>query len=111
MYSTPIGAKTPYPKTITTESSKVKEKARREYLPEDPDSEPSSLDSLSREPDSSNDSKYKNKIIYKRKNHRKRTKKDLSDSSTSNSDSSDKSYYKSNIRDKIRTNGKRNRTL
>ena len=100
MDSNPIGGKTSYPKTITTESSKVKEKARREYLPEDPDSEPSSLDSLSREPDSSNDSKYKNKIIYKRKNHRKRTKKDLSDSSTSNSDSSDKSYYKSNIRDK-----------
>ena len=47
---TPIGTKTPYPEPLTlpTQSSKYKEKEQKEYVPEDPESEPSLSDSSSR---------------------------------------------------------------
>ena len=53
---TPIGAKMPDPKTPTTESSKRKEKVHKEYVPEDPESDPSLSDSLSSKSDFSDDS-------------------------------------------------------
>ena len=62
---TPVGKKTPDTKRIalTTDLSKVKEKAQKEYIPEDPESDPSSSESLSSKSDLSNDSKYiKSKI-------------------------------------------------
>ena len=65
LYLTPVGAKILNPKTkaLPTESYKCKEKAQKEYVPEDPDSDPSSLDPSSIKYDSSDDSKYsKSKI-------------------------------------------------
>ena len=46
---TPVGVKTPYPKTLTlpTDLSKRKEKSRKEYVPEDPESDASFSDSPS----------------------------------------------------------------
>ena len=94
--STPVGAKTPDPKTLTlpTDSSKPKEKAQKEYVPEDPDSYPIYSDSSSSKSNSSDDRKYsesKRKCRDKKKNHRKCTKHDPSKSSSSESDSSEKS--------------------
>ena len=45
----PVGTKTPDPKPLTlpTESTKLKGKLQREYLPEDPELDPSLSDSLS----------------------------------------------------------------
>ena len=85
--SNPVGS-CPKTLTLTTYSSKHKEKAQKEYVLEDTESEPSSSDSSSSESDSSYDSKYKNKRRNKKKKHRKRNKKDSSDSSLSDSDSS-----------------------
>ena len=74
---TPIGAKLPDPKprTLPTESSKRKEKVRKEYVLEDSESDPFSPDSSLSESDSSDDSKYRKSKIKrsdKTKNHRKR---------------------------------------
>ena len=53
--------------TLTTDSSKRREKAQKEYVPDDPESEPSSSD-LSQSPfDLSDDSKYENRIHNKKK--------------------------------------------
>ena len=51
--STTVCAKTSDPKTLTLqkESSELKEKAQKYYVPEDPDSEPSSSDSSSNKSD------------------------------------------------------------
>ena len=64
LYLNHVGKKTPYPKQLTlpTESS---ERNKKEYVPEDPDSDPSSSDSSSSEYDSYNDikcRKYRSKI-------------------------------------------------
>ena len=103
--STPVGTKTPDPKRLTRpmESSKRKEKAGKEHVPEDPESDPPSSDSSSSESDSSDDRKYsksKSKRCYKKKKRRKRMKQDSSDSSSSNSNFSDEIDYKSKIRNK-----------
>ena len=54
--------KTSDPKTLTptTDFLKIKEKERKEYVPEDPDSEPILSDSSLSGYDFYNDSKYKN---------------------------------------------------
>ena len=55
-----LGAKMPDLKKLTlpTESSKRKEKPQKEYVPDDPESDPSFSDSSSRKSDLSNDRKY-----------------------------------------------------
>ena len=80
------------PKTPITESSKRKEKAQIEYVPEDPESESSLSDLSLREYNSSNDNKYKSKRRNKNKNQQ-----DSSGSFSSNSDLLDESNYKSKI--------------
>ena len=47
LYSTPVDTKIPDPKPLTRpkKSSKTKEKAVKDYIPEDPESDPSSPDS------------------------------------------------------------------
>ena len=107
---TPVGAKIPDPKTLTlpTESSKREEKARKEYVPEDPESDPRSSYSSSKS-NSSDDTKYrksKSKRREKKKKHRKRT---LSDSSLSDSDLSGESQYKSKRRNKKNSYQKKKR--
>ena len=72
-----VGVKTSDPKALTTDSSKSKEKSRKEYVPKDPESYPSSSDSSSRESDSSDDSKYINKRRNKNKKHWKHKKQYL----------------------------------
>ena len=57
----------PKPLTLPTESSKRKEKAQKEYVPEDPESEPSPSDSSSNESDWYDDIKSKIKRRNKRK--------------------------------------------
>ena len=84
MESTPIGAIMSDPKTLTipTDSSKRKEKARKEYVPEDLESDPSSPDSSSRKYDLSDDIKYSESKIKRRnerKNNCKHKKHDLSE--------------------------------
>ena len=61
----PIGAKISGPKTLTlpTKLSKNKEKAHKQYVPEDLESEPSFSDSSSSESDSSDDRKYRKSKI------------------------------------------------
>ena len=91
MELTPVGTKTSDPKTLTipSDSSKRKEKARKEYVPEDLESDPSSPDSSSRKYDLSDDIKYSESKIKRRnerKNNCKHKKHDLSDSSSSDSD-------------------------
>ena len=81
---TSIGAKTSYPKILTLlmESPKRKEKAQKEFIPEDLESESSLSDSSSRESNSSNDSKYiesRRKLHDKNKKHRNRTEQESSD--------------------------------
>ena len=111
MDSTPVVAKTPDPIIRTADSSKSKEKARKEYVPEDPESEPNSLDSSSSKYDFSNDSKYKNERRDQKKKHQKRTKQDLSESSSSDFDPSKKSDYKAKDVINRRCTRKRNRNL
>ena len=72
--STTVGTNTPDPKVLTlpTELSKRKEKAQKEYVPEDPESDPSSSESSSRKSNLCDDSKYiKSKVKErdKKKNH------------------------------------------
>ena len=55
---TPVGAKTPYPNTLTIDLLKRKERAEKEYVQEDPESDPSLSDSSLIESYSSEDSKY-----------------------------------------------------
>ena len=89
----PVGTKTPDPKPLTlpTESSKRKEKALKEYILENLESDPSLLDSSPSESDFSDDSKYRKPKIKRRdkkENHQKFTKQDSSDSLSNDSDSS-----------------------
>ena len=67
------------PQKINTinEIVKTKIKAQKEYVPDDPESEPSFPDSSLSEYDSYDDRKYKNKRCNKEKNNRKRTKTGL----------------------------------
>ena len=71
-----VGANISDVKTPATKSSARKEKERRLYAPEDPDSDPNSSDSLSIDSDSSGNSIYKRKKIDKKKNHRKHKNQD-----------------------------------
>ena len=63
--STHVGTKIQYPTTLKLpmESSKRKEKAQKEYIPEDPESDPSLSDSSPSEYDSSDDRKYRKSKI------------------------------------------------
>ena len=74
--STPAGAKMSDTKTPEMEYSARKEKAQKDYVSEDPDSDPSLSDSLSRDYDSSGDSNYKRRRRNKNKKYRKLKKQD-----------------------------------
>ena len=63
-------------KTLATDSSSRKEKSRKEYIPEDPNSDPKFSESLSRNSDLSDDSNYKCRIRDKKKKCQKRKKQD-----------------------------------
>ena len=71
-----------------------KEKAQKEYVPEDPESDPSLSDSSLIKSDCYDDSKYKIKRRDKNNNYQKLRKQDSSDSSPSKSDQSEKIDYK-----------------
>ena len=93
---------------------KMQRKIIKQYIPEDPESDPSSSDSSLSESDSSDEKKYgkyrsknksnsadnsiyskfKSKRCDKKKKYRKHTKQASSDSLLSNSDSSDEIDYK-----------------
>ena len=111
MELTPVDAKNSDSKiiTLTTNSSKRKEKPRNEYIPEDPYSDSSLSDSSSSKSDFSDDRKFKNKIYDKKKKHRTFRKQDLSDSLSSDSDLFNKSDYKLKMRNKKKDNRKNKR--
>ena len=69
MDSIPVGAKMSDTKALATESSARKEKGKKDYVPEDPDSDPTSSESLSSDSDFSNESNYKRKRIHKKKKY------------------------------------------
>ena len=94
--STTVGTKTPDPTPLTrpTESSKRKGKL---HVSEDPETDPSSLESSLSNSNLSHDSnyrKYRSKVRDKNKNYWKHTKQDSLGSSFRDSDSSNKSDYR-----------------
>ena len=68
---TPVGEKTSYARTPATESSELREKARKEYVPEDPNSDTNLSETFSSDSDSSEYSNYKCIKRDKKKNYSK----------------------------------------
>ena len=73
---TPIGAKISDAKTPTIDSSERIGKTLKEYVPEDPESDPNLSDPLLSESDSSDNSNYRCRRCYKKKKYQKRKKRD-----------------------------------
>ena len=69
--STPVGAKIPDAKNPATDSSACNRKVRKEYIPEDLESEPDYSGLLSSKSDFSDGSYYKSKRRNKNKKNRK----------------------------------------